>query len=336
MSKSISKFTVAAIIYVGFAVYLYRPHFKHFDRLDYLLVVNVSLAALGCYVLSQRWVALFAGSLFAGVVYGFGPFILGLAKFHPTASFLAATIPWLFCPATFWPKRRLRWLSWPLSALPFLAVVGFFEATAKYYHLFAIPIQIKLNLVDLAGLLVPLVTVKRNLTLVGFYHIPIATLVIGFSMLLAARRFGALIIFSLGVILAFCNPLFNASPIIWLTIPVLCCSVLIGAGMQGLVSAGYTDRKWILATVMIMAALSIAVLLLATKYANTFAGLGSEYAKLFTETAKMYILGAIAVGIIFFMTRAKLRIHWLRLAILCSATAVDIFLGARFIVDKII
>ena len=50
----------------------------------------------------------------------------------------------------------------------------------------------------------------------------------------------------------------------------------------------------------------------------------------------MYIFGAIAVAIIFFMARAKLRIAALRWIILCSAMAVDIFLGARFIVDKIL
>ena len=334
MSKNLSKLVTAGVIYVGFAVYLYQPHFKHFSRLDYLLVLNVSLAALGCYVLSRRWVASFTCSVFAGAIYGFGPFILGLAKFHPTAGFLTAMVPWLFFPAVFGPKFKFRWLTVLFSSIPFFAIILFFQISTKL-HLFAIPIQTRLHLSDLAGLFVPFVAVKRNLNLVGFYHIPIAALIIGFSMLFAARRFGVMIIFSLGLILSFCNSLFSVSPIIWLAIPVLCCSVLIGAGMQGLVSAGYTDRKWVLATVMIMAVLSIAVLLLATKYTNTFAGLGSEYTKFFTETAKMYILGAIAVGIIFFMARAKLRIHWLRLAILCSATTVDIFLGAKFIVDKI-
>jgi arginine exporter protein ArgO len=82
-----------------------------------------------------------------------------------------------------------------------------------------------------------------------------------------------------------------------------------------------------------MAVLSLMTLLLATKYCNTFAGLGSKYAKLLVETAKMYILGAIAVAILYFMARAKLRIHWLRWVVLGSATAVDIFFGARFIVD---
>ncbi|MHC4740234.1 MAG: hypothetical protein ACYS9Y_15095 [Planctomycetota bacterium] len=335
MSKNLDKLVVAGVIYAGFAIYLYQPHFRHFDGLDYLLPVNLCLAASGCYVLSRRWVAGFAGSFFAGAVYGFGPFILGLAKFHPTTGFLTATIPWLFFPAVFGPKFKWRWLRVPLSCLPFFAILLFFQTSARF-HLFAIPVRTKLNLVDLAGLLVPLVAVKQNLTLVGFYHIPTAALIIGFFMLFAARRFGVMVIFSLGLILSFCNSLFNISPVIWLVIPVLCCSVLIGAGVQGLISSGFADRKWVLVTTVIMTVCSVVTLLAAAKYAESFAGLGTGYAKLFTETAKIYLLGAIATGIIFFMARAKSHIHWLRLSILCSAMVVDIFLGARFIVDKIV
>ena len=88
-------------------------------------------------------------------------------------------------------------------------------------------------------------------------------------------------------------------------------------------------------TAVIMLALSLMALLLATRYFEIFAGLGDKYGKLFTETAKMYILGAIPVAIVFFMARAKLRLCWLRWILLCSAAAADIFLGARFIVDGI-
>ena len=316
-------------------MYLYQPHFKHFNRLQYLLVVNVCLASLGCFVLSRRWVSAFWGSFFAGAIYGFGPFVLGLANFHPTAGLLAAIVPWLFCPAAFGPKARWRWISRPLSALPFLAILLFFQIST-HYRLFAIPTQLKLRLADLAGVLAPYVIAERSLTLVGFYQVPIAALVMGFSMLLAARRFGIMVIFAVGMILASCGPFFNVSPIIWLTIPVLCCSVLIGAGMQGLASAGFSDRRWVLLTAVIMGILAIVTLLLATKYFQIFLGLGSRYAKLLTETAWMYILGAITVAIIFFMARAKLRIAALRWVILCSAMAVDIFLGAGFIVDRIL
>jgi len=192
-----------------------------------------------------------------------------------------------------------------------------------------------LHLADLFGLLAPLITAQQNTTLIGFYHIPVAALIVGFSMLLVARRFGVIVILAIGTTLAFCESFFEVSPIIWFTIPMLCCSVLIGEGMQGLASAGFADRGWVLAAVMIMCALAIVTLLLATKY-QTFLGIGAGYAKLFTEAGKMYVLGAIVAAIIFFMARAKLRMRQLRQVVLYAAMAVDIFLGAMFIVEKIL
>ena len=330
-----AKFAASAGIYAGFALYLYQPHFKKFDPLQYLVVANVPLAALGCFLLSRRWVSSFTGSFFAGAIYGFGPFGLGLSGYHPTVSLLVASIPWLFCPAALCSKRKWRWVGTPLSALPFLAILLVFQVSA-HYRLFPIPIHTKLHLADLAGLLAPLVALERTMPLVGFYHVPIAALLLGFAMLLKARRFGIMVTFAIGTVLAFCNPFFNVSPIIWLTIPVLCCSVLIGAGMQGLVLAGYADRKWVLIIAVIMAVLAIIALLLATKYYDMFAGLGAKYARLLVQTAKMYMLGAIAVSVIFFMARAKLRITALRLVLLSLAMAVDIFLYARFITYKVL
>jgi hypothetical protein len=337
MIKNLGKFAAATVVYAGFAAYLYQPYFKHFNRLQHLLVVNVCLASLGCFVLSRRWVSAFGGSLFAGAIYGFGPFALWLAGYHPTAGFLAATIPWLFCPAALGSKARWRWTSRSLSALPFLAILLFFQVSA-HYRLFAVSTQVRLRSADLLGLFAPLVVAERNtaVTFVGFYHIPIAALLMGFSMLLAARRLGIIIIFMLGIILACCRSFLSVSPVMWLTIPVLCCSILVGAGMQGLVCAGFSDRRWVLAAAVIMGILAIVTLLLAIKCYQIFAGMGREYAKLFIDSAWMYILGATVLGIIFFIARAKLRIAPLRWVILCSAMAVDIFLGALFIVDKIL
>ena len=333
--SSLIRFFTAGIVYAVFAGHLYRPYLSRFDKWQYLLVVNVCLASLGCYVLSRRWVAGFAESFFAGAIYGFGPFILGLAKFHSTAGLLAAAIPWLFCPAAFGFKKKWRWLRIPLVVLPFLAIVVFFQGFA-YYRLFPVSTQARLHTADLTGLLAPLITAKQNLTLIGFYHIPIAALVIGVSMLLAARRYNVILIVAAGTALAFCGPFYEVSPVIWLAVPVLCCSVLIGEGMQGLASAGFADRGWILVTVAVMAALSITTLLLASKYFQTFLGLGAGYARLFTEAGKMYVLGAIVGAIIVFMIRAKLRLRLLRQLVLCAAMAVDIFIGARYIVDKLL
>jgi len=49
----------------------------------------------------------------------------------------------------------------------------------------------------------------------------------------------------------------------------------------------------------------------------------------------MYILGAITIGIFFFAARAKFRTHLLKAGLLCVTMGLDIFLGARFVVDRI-
>jgi hypothetical protein len=334
----LSKFAVAALIYACFAVYLYYPHLGknscNILRLRNLFVINACLASLGCFALSRRWVASFCGSLFAGAIYGFGPFMITLASYHPTAGFLASTIPWLFCPAAFGTRAGWKWLNWLISALPFLVVMLFFEISA-HWRLFAVPVQARLHLADITGLVVPLVTVGRSLIFAGFYHIPIAPLIMGFSMLLAARRLGIIIIFCSGTILTFCGPLFNISPIIWLAIPVLCCSILIGAGIQGFACAGPADRKWILAIALIMAAFSLLALLMSVRCENAFGELAAEYTRLFAETARIYLLGAVATAAIYLVIRANLRLGWLRLAILCLAIGADVFFGARFIIDKV-
>ncbi len=339
--RGVGNFVIAAVIYGSFTVYLFLPHFNNLDRLQYLLPINICLACLGCYVLSRRWVGAFFGSLFAGAIYGFGPYMLGLLKFHPAATLLAAAIPWLFCPAAFimsraWSReQKKRWhlLSMLLSALPFVIIILFFQA-ATHLRLFPIPTQTQVHLSDMAGMLAPLAMVDKSTKLVGFYHVPVAALVMGLLMLFAARRFSVLIIFCLGIILASCQSLLDVSPIIWLSIPILCCSVLIGEGTQGLALAGNADRKWILAITISMGILTIVTLLIATKYFEVFASLGKDAARLFTDTAKLYILGAAAVSIIFFMARAKKRLLLLRWAALCSAMAVDIFFSARFIIDR--
>jgi len=334
MSRASSKYAVALVIYTCFAVYLYYPYFNRFSTIQYLLVANASLASLGCFVVSRRWLLSFWGSFFAGAVYGFGPFLLGLGKYHPTAGFPAAGLPWLFCPAAFAPKLNRRRLQIPLCIFAFLSIPLFFEILACW-RLFPLPIQAGLHLADIAGLLVPLVTAGRNLTPVGFYHIPIAPLIVGAFMLLAARRFGIIAIFTIGLIAAFCPPFSNTSPTIWLSVPVLCCSVLIGEGLEALVSAGPADKKWVLTSTILLATLAMAALLLTRKYLQTFTGWGRQYSTPLARTAQMYLLGAAATGIVYLIILLRLRTRWLRLFVLCSAMAIDIFFGAGFIIDKI-
>jgi hypothetical protein len=258
--------------------------------------------------------------------------MLGLTVYHPTVGFLAAILPWLFLPAAFGPKGKWQWLRVPLAILPFLVILLFFSASS-HYRLFAMPMQTRLHLADLVGLAAPLVTARQGLTSVGFYHIPFAALVMGFAMLFAVRRLGVLTIFFLGIVLASCRPVLGISPIIWLSFSVLCCSIIVGAGLEGLCLAGLADRKWILLSMAFMAGLAIVTLLQATKYFQVFMGFGDECANLFLADAKMYIAGAIALLAVFFIVRAKLRLTWLRWIILGSGLAIDIFFSARFVVD---
>ena len=328
------------VVYAGFSVYLYRPHFEGFRWMDYLYVLNSVAGAAGCFVLSRRWIAGFWGSFFAGAIYGFGPFLLGLGlgKYHPAAGFLAASVPWLLWPAAAAGRsRKWGWSAWPLSVLPFLAVVVFFQL-CESMRFFPMSAQARLHLSDLGGLAAPLAAARRgvgSVNLVGFYHVPIAPFVVGVCMLVAARRMSVIAICVAGTVLACSKSILGISPIIWLSFPVVCCSVLVGVGLEGLSSAGVGDRRWVLATGVVTGVLTVAALLLATKYFQVFAGLGNGYGKVFMRTAQMYITATLATAIIFFLARAKVRMHWVRLAILASAMAVDIFFGAVFIVDAV-
>jgi hypothetical protein len=333
-SVRLVRLAIAALIYVLFAVYLYQPYFRNFSVVQYLLPVNVCVAALGSYILSRRWVAGFGGSFFAGALYGFGPFMLCLGRFHPAAGSLVAIIPWLFWPAVYIGKTRTRWLSTPLAALPFVVIMLFFWISAKY-RFFAVPVQTRVHLTNIASLVAPLVLAERSLVLISFYHVPTAALVTGLAMLVAGRRFGVMAIAVLGIVLAYGNFISTVSPIIWLCIPLLVGSVSVGVGMQGLICAGYADRIWIILTTMVLGVLAIVMLLLATKYFQVFLGLGANSARLFVESAKMYVLGVVATVIIFFIVHAKLRVRWLRWIILCGAMSIDVFFAARLIVDKI-
>ncbi|MHC4265079.1 MAG: diguanylate cyclase [Planctomycetota bacterium] len=332
-AKKIIRLTLAVIVYSIFAFSLYCPHFKCFEKVDYLILINGVIASGGCYILSSRWIGSFWAKLFAGAVYGFSPFMIGMSKFHPIAGSLVAVIPWLFLPAAFLPKKKWKFLQWPLSAIPFLAIIVFFNLTA-HLSLFPASVQSKLHMGDLISLFAPLVCAGRGSTLLGFYHVPVAALVMGIAMLLMSRRFGIIIIFAVGLVPAFCPSFMNVCPVLWLSIPVLCLSVLVGEGIRGLASAGYADRRWVFLTVIIMGLLSIAALAFATNYFQEFASMADRYARLLVDTARMYILGTIAISIVFFLIRGKVRLYWLRLTILCSAMAIDIYLSSQMLVDK--
>ncbi len=332
----------AAALYAGFAVYLYWPHLGDLSGWEWLLPVSAWGAAFGGYLLSRRWVAGFTGSLLTGLVYGFGPFLLGLAKFHPASSLLAAGVPWLFAPAAVLERRWGKWLSLPLWLLPFIVIALFFYLSAGR-RLFAAPLQANIHPLDLAGFIVPLAPIGRGSVVLGVYHVAIAALVLGLAMVWKARRYGILLLAAAGLVLAFSRVFLASggvawlgiSPILWLSGPMLWCAVLCGIGLQGLIEAGPADRRWVLAGAILLGILAVLALVLAAGGFQAFSGLGAGMDRLFLQTAEAYLIGAGAIGLVYLLTRQSLRLHWLRWAILSAALGVDIFFSATYVADKV-
>lgn len=347
LSSGIPRFVAAAALYALFAAYLYSPYSGQLARSQWLLPVNACAAALGAYLLSRRWVAGFTGSLLAGVLYGFAPFTLGLVRFHPAAGLLAASVPWLFLPAAFLERTRGKWLANSLFLLPFLAILLFFYLLAHVFvehRLFAAPLAAGVRPSDLAGFLAPLEVAKHGTLLMGLYHVPMAALTLGVVMIWKARRYSILILIGIGFLLAFSQSLIRpdkiawlgVSPVLWLSIPLVWCAVVSGVGLQGMLEAGFADRKWLLAATAILCTLAIVTPFLAAKYFQILFGLPAGYARLCDDTAKMYLLGTVATGMIYVMVRQKLRVQWLRWAILCAALGTDVILSARYIIGTIL
>ena len=322
--------SIAAVLYIALGVYLYQPYFKYFSPQRYLVVAGSICGALGCFVLSRRWISAFGALLFAGAIYGFSPFALGFAAYHPSAALPLAILPWLFYPAAFWSIQKNKTflttvISAALSLLPFLVIILFFWLCAqpRFGPLFPLPLDTKLHPADVLGLVAPLALKPHEFTF-GFYHLPLIISLMGLFMYLAAGRIKVIIIVAAGLVLAFADPVLQTPPVVWALIPALYCSVLIGLGLQGLTLAGVADRKWILICLITAAALAILTILPALKSPAAFG-----------TSAKMYVLACVLTGSIFFITKAGCRWRLLRWGLLWAGLGVDILLGARFIVDKI-
>jgi hypothetical protein len=337
--KNHIRFTLAVLIYCCFAYYLYFDHIGHPRIPKLLLPVNSVIAAAGCYILSRRWISGFTESLVAGAIFGFGPYFLGLSmsKFHPAAGLSAAVLPWLFLPAAYAAKLNKKWLGIPACLLPFIWIAIFSYLTSRL-RLFVAPVQMSVGLKDLLSFFMPLVAASKGWSLLSFYHVPQAGLVFGLFMLIKARRIGILLIIAAAIALASyrnINTDLQICPLLWLAIPMLCGSIIIGTGLQGLASSGICDRTWVLYDIIYMCIAAIAALLLAARLFLIILSLGDPYAILLVKEALMYILGAIAPGIIYFVSSTNIRLHRLRELILTMAAALDIFLCARFITAAI-
>ncbi len=333
--RRLGGFTIAAVIYSAFAIYLYQPYLKNLALERLALLLNASLASLGCYVLSRRWVASFPAAFFAGCIYGFGPFALGLGAYQATAGMVFAAVPWLFYPAAFWQRffhhhnqRQLVYLlvTVALSFLPFLIIVLLFSIMGSAsFRIFPVPIHTRLHPADMIGLLSLYRVTSNGSIFFNFYHLPLSALVMGLFVFFAAHRPGPIIIFTVGLALAFSGSTFQVSPLIWTAVPLLCCSILIGLGTQSLVWSTATDKSWLLICAFVAGLCTVGTALL-----------GSKVESVFFVDATMYALATVLVLIMFFIARGGFRLHWLRWVVLSAAFLLDIFIGAQSVVQTIL
>ena len=70
-------------LYITLAVCLYHPYLNSFKPIDFFFLLNSAIGALGCFVITMRWVSVFWAALLAGAVYGFSPYALSFAAYHP-------------------------------------------------------------------------------------------------------------------------------------------------------------------------------------------------------------------------------------------------------------
>jgi hypothetical protein len=327
-TSRIISFFAAVMVYAAFAVYLYLPHLNNFAPHRRLLIVAAILAAAGTYILSTRWISNPIASFFAGLLYAFGPFMLGFALYHPAASMLLAVLPLTLVPAAFWPHKPSRiagLVTATLATLPFITIIVFF-ATAAHYGFYPVPLTLKLNLTPYIGLLTPLVLKPLHFPYPGFYHVAVAPLIFGLFLFFRIHRLGAILFCIIGIILAFYASIGQTSPIIWASLPILCFSIVAGLGLQGLVVASDADRTALANCAVCMAVLA-AISALAAFY--------SREDMLLFRIAGVYIASAFAVYLILRLATTNRRARLFRWTILSLMMAADIFICARIIIDKL-
>jgi hypothetical protein len=262
------------------------------------------------------------------MLYGFSPFALGFAAYHPIAGLPAALLPWMFCPSLYFHARQYKtpWqriITILLAIFPFVVVGAFFGvgAGAKAYPM---PIQIRAGLSHVSGVVIPLIGETRFS--LSVYHVGLAALALGMMMYVIVRRVSVLVIVGVAILLSLAGPVLDVPPIFWLAVPMLYAAVLTGLGMQGLAWAGASDRRWILVCTALVGVLAgVMLVLYATK----------EHRQEYQITGLMYAVGAVMTGCIFFLARSGLRWNLFRWVLLCGGVGIDIAYCARYIVDRI-
>jgi hypothetical protein len=332
----VALFLFAAIIYAAFAAWLFlplRPPLeKSADLLKFLLFLLIpAVSALGVFILAERYVNSFVACFLAGIIYGFGPFASAFFYcfhlFHPFALCVYAVLPWTFIPAVFLYKlskkddKITNFLSAALSLLPFLFVFAAYWLAAKNF-LFPIPTDIIVSSKSFAAIINPF-AFSIDTVSIGFYHAPFGALVVGLVLFFKTRRFWTAVLLALAFFLAFYKPVLNVPPVFWLSFVVLICSLIIAEGFEALILAGRADANWLL--------LAAAALIL---QAGVIFALGKT--TFFPLSAALSAIAVIAVLLVFFIARAGLAMHYLRMAVLYVSVLIDVLIITRDMINKIL
>ncbi|HBG28510.1 MAG: hypothetical protein A2Y10_07175 [Planctomycetes bacterium GWF2_41_51] len=321
------SFPVALIFYAIFAALLFFPVKQNLSQIQYLLPFAAVIGASGVFILCRRWVLSIFASLAGGAVYGFGTYACSLFCYHPFAALVYSLLPWTLIPAVFF----YRWTSLDRintniisGLLVFLSVLFILSAyrfaSMKYFY--PIPVQTHLTPKALIGVIDP-IGVKQDIFAPGFYHVTMAGMVMGIGLLIKTRRFATILLFIIAAVAAFYKPILNVPPVVWTSIPVLICSIVIAAGLETIILAGEGDGKWLLGTILILLLLSVADVFL------------SHHSSVIPLTAALYGVGITAVVSIYFIAEAGKAWHLLRMFILYSAIFLDIFISTRHNLDTI-
>jgi hypothetical protein len=323
-------FIAVVIAATSLAVYLYWPYKSRFASTYYLAPVTHIFAAVGAFLFSRRWIGSQLASFFAAMLYAFGPFALSLDVWHPAIPALFAVVPWLFCPAAFWPDWFLSAMKLPrsmrlaismvLSLLPLVPIALVFKVLPQF-HIFPMPVRAGLAPADLLTLIEPTHIIGARCS-VGFYHAAIPALALGLAIFIRLKRILPGLMLLTAIVLAFMPPIFEISPAIWGTIGILGLSLIAGLGMDGMTLITMADMKWLLAS---LAATGLMLLTSLT------IGLTQTPPDLFS--ARLFVIAMLPPSLITVMVWRNLRIRQLRWLFIAVAMVIDLVLSSRQLLD---
>jgi hypothetical protein len=327
--SKISQFFLAVLIYASFAGWLFWPHLENFVGPQRVLLILGVISAAGVFILARRYVNSFVARFFAGIIYGFGTFACAFyTGFHPFAFCIYAALPWIFFPAVFLyelPKinqKLANFFSAVLSLLPFVFVIACFSLAAMpRFRLVPIPVGTAVSAENFTALVNPL-SFPIDAFSVGFFHLPIGALTVGFVLFLRTRRSWTAVLFALAVFLSLCQPILNVPPVVWFSFVVLICSIICAEGFEAMVLAGHADANWLLlsATAIIFQAALCSVL---------YSGANVLISSVLSGIC------LIAVLLTFFVARAGMAVHYVRMLALYTTALMDVVIVTRNIIDKI-